>query len=264
MTIHPNFSQYKQLSQILTVCMALSFSIATHATTKTNENSTQQWQHIVEKAKGQRVFFNAWGGAENINDYIRWVAQQVNRDYGIELKHVKVSNTAEVVSRVLAEKTSAKTTDGSVDLIWINGENFRTMKERDLLADPWVHQLPNASLLDYDNKPSLSSDFQIDVNNQESPWGMAQLVFMYDSKLVQSPPRSSEELLSFAKQNPGRFSYPALPDFHGMTFIKQMLIEQMDDISLLSQPVSEIDFEQATAKLWQYLDQLHPQLWQGG
>ena len=29
------------------------------------------WKAVEETARGQTVYFNAWGGAQNINDYIR-------------------------------------------------------------------------------------------------------------------------------------------------------------------------------------------------
>ncbi len=32
------------------------------------------WQKVLESARGQDVFWNAWGGDESINAYIAWVA----------------------------------------------------------------------------------------------------------------------------------------------------------------------------------------------
>lgn len=226
--------------------------------------SADNWQDTVRKARGQTVYFNAWGGAENINDYIRWAGKQVKKKYGISIKHVKVSNTADAVSRVLAEKTSGKNQGGSVDLIWINGENFRKMKVNKLLLNPWTNRLPNYALLDLYQKPTLSNDFQIEVNNQEAPWGMAQLVFMYDSAKLSRPPKSMQELKNLIDKNPGRFTYPALPDFYGLTFVKQALVELINDKEVLSRPVEEDKFQEQTLKLWAFLDSLHKKLWQQG
>lgn len=66
------------------------------------------WSTIVEKAEGQTVYFNGWGGAEPINDYILWAADQVKERYGITVNHVKVTDIGEVVSRILAEKVVAE------------------------------------------------------------------------------------------------------------------------------------------------------------
>ncbi|MBT4630526.1 MAG: ABC transporter substrate-binding protein, partial [Deltaproteobacteria bacterium] len=87
------------------------------------------WEDIIQKAKGQTIYWNAWGGSEEINAYISWVGSRVKEDHEVTLKHVKIASTADAVSRVLAEKAAGRSSNGSVDLIWINGENFAKMKE---------------------------------------------------------------------------------------------------------------------------------------
>jgi ABC-type uncharacterized transport system YnjBCD substrate-binding protein len=44
---------------------------------------------------------------------------------------VKLDDTANAVAKVLAEKAAGKNEGGSVDLIWINGENFASMKRQE-------------------------------------------------------------------------------------------------------------------------------------
>ncbi len=222
------------------------------------------WQAITQAARGQTVYFNAWGGAPVINDYIRWAGEQVSERYGIELEHVRVADISEVVARVLAEKTAGREQQGRVDLMWINGDNFRAMKDNELLFGPWTHWQPNYQYVDLVGKPTVLFDFSTQVDNLESPWGMAQLVFQYDSARIEQPPRSMLALLDFAKQHPGRVTYPLPPAFHGTTFIKQALLELVEDRAPLYQPVQEADFAAVTAPLWQFLDQLHPLMWQQG
>ncbi len=96
----------------------------------------QDWQTILDDAKGETVYFHAWGGEPRINAYIQWAAREVERDYGVRVVHVKISDTASVVSQVLAEKSVGKATGGAVDLIWINGENFASMKTMVCLRRP--------------------------------------------------------------------------------------------------------------------------------
>lgn len=224
----------------------------------------KSWSDIVEKAKGQTVYFNGWGGSEAINDYVLWAAEEVKNKYGITVKHVKVTDIGDVVGRILAEKSVGRTEGGSVDLIWINGENFKAMKENGLLAGAYSQLLPHYQLVDTKNKPSTLYDFTVPVDNLEVPWGMAQLVFMYDSVKVSNPPKSMDELLVFAQENPGRFTYPAPPVFHGTTFLKQILLEKIVNQEVLAHPVSQKDFDQLTKPLWQYLDKLHPLMWRQG
>lgn len=220
------------------------------------------WDDVVAKARGQTVFWNAWAGDERINAYIAWAGDQVRARYGVTVQHVKVSDTAESVARVVAEKAAGRIEGGSVDLIWINGENFAAMKRHDLLFGPWTGDLPNYRYVDTENKITTTIDFTVPVDNLEAPWGMAQFVFMHDTADVESPPASVAGLLDWAKANPGRFAYPQPPSFIGTTFLKQVLIELAPDPDALLQPVA--DFDGVTAPLWAYLDALHPVLWRRG
>ena len=222
------------------------------------------WDDTVAAARGKTVYWNAWAGDPRINDYIGWVGEQVRERYGIDLRHVKVTDTADVVSRVLAEKAAGKDRGGSVDLVWVNGENFAAMKENRLLYGPFVDRLPNAKLIDTQGKPTTTVDFTIPTDGLESPWGMAQFVFTYDTEQVAKPPKSAAALLDWAKANPGRLTYPSPPDFIGSTFLKQMLAEVTPDPARLQKPADDSDFDTVTAPLWSYLDQLHPNLARGG
>ena len=67
---------------------------------------------------------NGWGGSERINAYIEWAAERIEADYGIKLKYVKSKDVTSIVSRILAEKPLV-VMNGSVDIIWLNGDNFR-------------------------------------------------------------------------------------------------------------------------------------------
>ena len=221
----------------------------------------KDWSEIEKQANGQTVYFNAWGGSQTINEYIQWAARQVQKKHNVRVIHVKATDISDVVSRILVEKAADKKTNGSVDLMWINGENFKAMKENKLLYGPFSQKLPYYQLVDLENKKTLLYDFTTPVDNMESPWGMAQLVFSYDSKQVKKHPKNMLDLLAFARENPGRFTYPSIPGFHGTTFIKQVLHELIHDPEVLNQPVIQSDFEKNTQPLWDFLDALHPFLW---
>ncbi len=221
------------------------------------------WDSHLLKARDQVVYFHAWGGSESINDYIQWAADRVKEDYGVTVKHVK--NVApNAVNQILSEKTAGKDDDGEVDLMWVNGENFANLKSNGLLYGAFTQDLPNYALVDTENKPTTLFDFTTPVDNLEAPWGMAQLVFMYDSSRIKQAPSSVIELLKTAQNNPGRFTYPAPPSFHGTTFVKQVLLELTDQKQALYEPVELADFDAITTPLWAYLDSLHPVMWQKG
>lgn len=220
------------------------------------------WQTVVDQSKGQTVYFHAWGGSQEINNYLRWVSNEVKQKYDITLKHVKVTDIAETTSRLIAEKAAGKNSAGSVDMVWINGENFKSMKNNALLYGPFVEKLPSWQFV---NKSlPVDSDFSEPTLGLEAPWGVGQLVFIHDSANLNNPPQSFAELLSYANAFPNRISYPRPPEFHGTSFLKALLIELTNNSPSLSNSVNDADFSLVTAPLWQYLDSFHQVAWRQG
>ena len=223
-----------------------------------------QWNDIVSKARGQVVDFNAWGGDEKINAFIDWVGGEVKRRYGITLRHVKLRDTAEAVTRVIAERAAGRNTQGTVDLIWLNGPNFLALKDQHLLFGPFTQTLPNMRYVDTTHVTSNVVDFTIPVDGYASPWRRAQIVFICDSRRVADPPHSMAELLMWAKRHPGRTTHPSVRNFLGATFLKQALVEFASDKHALKMPATDAAFAESTAPLWSWYDALRPLLWHRG
>lgn len=269
------------------LCVCITASLAALSTTTFANTMTSQvaeindsialqsrWKNIKERGKNQEVYFYAWGGDAQINAYIQWAAKQVKAMYNINLVHVKLSDTSEAVSRVLAEKSANNNSQGSVDLMWINGANFATMSEHSLLLKEWANKLPHFALTDPINNPAVNFDFGLPTNGMEAPWGQASLTFYYDSIAIDGSannkvPTTLNELLNWSIQNPGRFSYPKPPDFLGMSFLKYTLVvlHQQSDEKLkaqLNQPATAKNTAQVLNPLWVFLKKLQPTLWRGG
>jgi putative thiamine transport system substrate-binding protein len=223
----------------------------------------QEWDTVVDEARGQTVFFNAWGGDLAINRYIEWAALRMREEYGVELRHVRVTDIAESVTRIIAERTAGRSNGGSVDLLWINGENFAALKRAGLLYGPWAMQLPNASHIDWQGNPSTMIDGSLATDGFELPWGTAALTFFFDTERVSVAPRTADELLLWMQRHPGRFSYPQPPSFLGSAFLKQMLLALADDPVRMTMPVAD-DFDAVTAPLWRWLDKAHNSMWRSG
>ncbi|MEM7544689.1 MAG: ABC transporter substrate-binding protein [Pseudomonadota bacterium] len=225
---------------------------------------TDAWAKVTEAARGQTVYWNAWGGDARTNDFIRWVGEQTEARYGVSITHVKLTDTAEAVTRVIAERAAGQDADGAVDMIWINGANFLSMKELGLLHGPFVTDLPNARFVDLSPGAPASVDFTVPVEGFEAPWRLAKFVFSYDSATVPEPPRSMAALLGWAKDNPGRFTHAVPQNFMGASFLKQALIELTPAPAVLQSPVTDDNFGPATQPLWDWYDTLRPHLWRGG
>lgn len=223
-----------------------------------------EWDATLEAARGQTVYWNAWGGDARTNDFITWVGQETQRLYGVSVEQVKLTDTAEAVTRVISEKAAGRDTDGSVDMIWINGPNFAAMKEQGLLHGPFMADLPNARYVDLSPDAAASVDFTVPVEGYAAPWRLARFVFSHDSARVAEPPRSMAAFVEWAAANPGRMTHPAPANFMGATFLKQALIELVPDPDVFQSPVTEEAFAEVTAPLWAWYDALRPNLWRSG
>ncbi|MBV6656139.1 MAG: ABC transporter substrate-binding protein [Devosiaceae bacterium] len=228
-------------------------------------DSLADFDALTEAARGQSVFFHAWSGDPTINAYIEWAGDEIEARYGISVEHVRVTDTADVVGIVLAETAAGRDSGGSVDLVWINGENFITLKDAGLLYAPdgegWADRLPNWEVVDVAGNPSLTTDFTVPVEGLQAPWGTVQFSFYHDAELTEAVPANPEGLLEWAEANPGRFTYPQPPNFLGSTFLKLLLAYTVEDRAALAEPLDDADADAALEPLFSYLDALHPHLW---
>ena len=240
------------------------FGVIAGASLLATRAAAADWGAVTAAARGQTVYWHAWGGDPKINDFIAWVGGLAQARHGVTLEHVKLASTADAVARVLAERDAGQVTGGAVDLIWINGENFAAMKAQGLLHGPFAQTLPHWPLVDVAGKPAVVTDFTLPTDGYESPWAMAQLVFEYDTARLPVPPADLAGLAGFIAANPGRFTYPQPPDYLGVTFLKQVLYGVMADPAILQSPVDAARYDAATAPLWAFLDVIHPDLWRSG
>ncbi|WP_341937397.1 ABC transporter substrate-binding protein [Marinimicrobium sp. C2-29] len=221
------------------------------------------WSSVLEEARGDTVYFYAWGGSDSVNQYLRWADRELNRQYGVRLRHVKVSDIAEAVHRLRNDQAAGRAEGGAMDLLWINGENFHALKRDDLLEPELLTTIPNRENLLLDELPLLS-DFGVPVDGLEVPWGMGQFNLVAREGAFSSASITPEALLDFARDNPGRVSYPKPPDFIGTTFLKSLLQALTDNDERLYQPADDEAVAALLPALWDYLDQLHPRLWEEG
>jgi len=243
----------------LTLVMAPANADETGKSVATVDENSSQWQQTLNAAKGQSVYFYAWGGSKAVNEYLRWATREIAQQYGIRLIHVKVTDPSEPVSRLKAEngRTSA------IDLMWVNGENFAYLKQRGFLLGNLWSAIPNAAFLAVDSLP-ITFDFGESMDGFEVPWGIGQFNLIAESGVFQTPQVSAQSLLDIAKKHPKTVTYPRPPEFHGTTFLKQLLVDLTDTDTRLYQLATEQAQEELLPVLWQYIDQLHPHLWQQG
>lgn len=255
----------KLLALLLAFTLLFSFNGCGQKQSGTQELdlSSAEWDEIVEAARGTTVTFYGWGGDENRNNWLNTtVADYVKEHYDITLEVVGM-DINDILSKLSGEKQAGSET-GSIDMIWINGENFYSAKDNGLLYGPFTGQLPNMEAYIDLEDPETLNDFCMPIEGYEAPYAKAQMVFFNDSAVTPEAPASAEELLEFCKKYPGKVTYPALPDFTGSAFVRNIIYElcgweQFQDM--------EADYDTVKAAIepaLDYLRELNPYLWNEG
>ena len=269
--IHPGrlLSRPAELRRLALLIVALAAVAVgcSRGESATDPTSTPgDWEAVLDTARGQTLDLYMWGGSSEINRFVdRTYGPILEQEFGITLNRVPVADTVDAVNKVLAELQAGRNEGGSVDLIWINGENFYTLRQANALVGDWSLQIPNARFVDWDSA-AVNRDFGLAVDGSESPWGSAQFQFVYDSARIDedSLPRSYIELGEWIAAHPGRFTYPAPPAFHGTRFIKQAFYELTGGVEPWLGSLDETAFAESSAGLWDYLTDINPDLWRSG
>jgi len=215
-----------------------------------------------EQPKSTTVTLYGWGGDVRVNEWIdKQLTPYVKEKYGVDVTRVPM-NIDEILNKLTNEKSS--NAEGSIDVIWINGENFYYAKQHDLLYGPFTDKLENAKKYIDLAGPEASTDFGYPTEGYESPWGKAQFVFVHDKALLQSPPKNAAELKEFVMINPGKFTYPEAPDFVGSAFIRTVIYDLVGYDKLKDMPADYETVKAAIQPAMDYLNQIKPYLWKEG
>ena len=222
---------------------------------------TMPFDQVVETARGSEVRWYMYGGWAHVNNWVdTYVAGEMKKRYNIKLTRVPM-DAGVFVNKLLNEKAAGKSR-GNIDLLWINGENFKNSKEAGLLFGPFAGRLPNVR--DYVDPASVTHDFGYPVQGYEAAYGRAQFVFEYDSTRVDPPPADLAALKAWIKANPGRFTYPQPPDFTGSAFIRQVFYAVTGGHEQYMDGWDPDLFAQNAPLLWKWLNAAEPYLWQEG
>lgn len=238
--------------------------MADDMTDDVDEPTMTFWEDTLIQARGQEVNFYMWGGSDLINNWVTgYVAQSVKEQYDITLNLVPITDATEYINKVLGEKQAGQDENGTVDLVWVNGENFRTMRQGELLYGYWTGELPNMAYVNTAD-PSVANDFGFPVDEHESPYGKAQFVMIYDSARIAEPPQTIGALVEWIKANPGLFTYPAPPDFTGSAFVRHVCYEAVGSYEKLLGEFDQAVFDAELPACWELLNEIESFLWREG
>lgn len=220
------------------------------------------WEETVSSCRGTTVNLYGWGGSEVINKWLDTeVATVMKTKYGIELNRVPM-NIDEILAKLVSEKQIEA--EGTIDVVWLNGENFYTAKTNDLLFGPFTNKLPNfTAFVDGDN-PDNAMDFGFPTDGYESPYGKAQFVLIGNPEMLGGMPTDHVQLLEMAKANPGKLTYPAPPDFTGSAFVRNVIYDTVGYEPFTTVSTDKEAVRQLIQPAMDYLAELKPYLWREG
>lgn len=235
------------------------------------------WDEVVERAAAEgKVEFYHWGGSEALNSWMEVSARPDIEQHGIRL-NLRRSDTRDVVDLVLADMAAGRGPgEGTVDMVWINGENFRTLKDSGGLFGPFAALLPEARYFALDPDDPAASvnlyDFGTPTDLMEMPWAAFQFTFRIDSERItpEDAPRTFSDLERWMRANPGRFTYVAPPHYIGTTFVQTLMYEKNPDGTryepFLREPadLGREEFTRLVRPAFEYLRRMEPFLLGGG
>lgn len=227
------------------------------------ELKTKSWQEVREVSDGTEVYFYGWGGSQQINDWLdNVVAPTLKMEHNITLKRVPM-NIDEVLNKLVGEKQAEA--EGTIDMVWINGENFFTAKENNLMAGSFTSSLPNYQSYVNQESRDVLFDFGYKVDGMEAPYGKAQFVMVMDSAFNKDYPKNPEALKAWVQANPGKFTYPAPPDFTGSAFVRNLAYEILGEETVLkAENLEKEEAKEVFAPVMAYLNEIKPYLWNEG
>lgn len=236
----------------------------TGETKKETMGSVTDFSDALKKGQGETVTFYGYGGDEKANAWFdEIIIPAMKEKYEITAKRVPME-IDQILNKLLTEK-EAGSKSGEIDVIWLNGENFYTAKQAQLLYGPITKKIDNfEKLMDVDGTNS-NYDFGIKIDGYEVPYGSAQLVFAGDTqRFATGFPTSAQALLEYAKANPGKITYTAPPEFTGSAFVRNIICDIIGYDALEKAPADKSELYKVVKPALDYFNELKPYLWQKG
>lgn len=257
------------LSAIFALMMvfALSACGASNSSSSNDSVDYSDWDAVLEAAKGQTVSWYGYGGSQPRNKWIEEVLTPALKEkYDITLDLVGM-DINDVLTQLSGEK-SAGAKEGTIDFIWINGENFYSAKENGYLWGPFTDYLPNFKDYIDANSSEVQYDFGSPTEGYEAPYGKAQMQMWVNSAVVSNPPTTIEEFTRFCQENPGKVTYPQPGDFTGTAFISCLIAgvigdDEFEKLAQMNNPTVD-EVKAIIEPGLEYLRSLNPYLWNQG
>jgi len=218
------------------------------------------WDDVIAQASGQTLNFWQWAGDDIINAWTtNYVIQQLKTLYNIStVMHDNGPDDNLFKSTVQAEVGHAS---GSVDLMWINGLNYKTLREQNLLYRGWISKIPNSAFYNLTD-PSIAFDFGYPAD-AEFPYNVAQVVMIYDQTRVPAPPLTIPDFVTWIKAHPGRWTYAApSTDYTGSVMMRSFFYVYSGPYTDYGSSYNADLYNSRVQDTWNVLNEIAPYLYQ--
>lgn len=253
----------KIIAVVITLSLVFLVGCSSNNSHQSSDVLSKGYEEIESSAKGSTVNFYGWGGNEVFNKWFdTYVIPNMKEKYEINVKRVGMDIDT-IMNKLISEK-QVKNTKGNIDVIWVNGENFKVAKDNKLLFGPFSDKIENYEKYVDTKSKDITTDFGTPVDNMESPWGKASFTVMKNSDKVNTTIVDTKTLKAAIVNNPGKFTYPAPPDFTGSAFVRNVIYDIVGYEKIANLPEDEEKVKEAIKPAIDYLNEIKPYLWNEG
>lgn len=253
----------KIIALVMTLSLIFMVGCSSNSAKKTEDILNKDQKEIEKLAKGSTVNFYGWGGNEVLNKWFdTYVIPNMKEKYDISVKRVGMDIDT-IMNKLLSEK-KLQNDNGNIDVFWLNGENFKSAKDNDLLFGPFTSKIENYEKYVDTKSKDITTDFGTPVDNMESPWGKATFTVFKNGEKVENQITDTKSLKEAIMKNPGKFTYPAPPDFTGSAFVRNIIYDTVGYEKVANLPEDEKQVKEAIQPAINYLNEIKPYLWNKG
>lgn len=226
------------------------------------------WDSVLEAAKGCTVNYHQSGSSADMNNWLNTDVKEAVESFGITWNYVPATGTVDVVNLVSSEMAAGKTEDGSVDFMWINGENFFSLKDHGYLYGPFLEALPNLKYCD-PNNPNLTTDCGVAIEGMEAPFQATYGAFWANMANIKKDelPTDPDGFKKLVMDHPGRFAY-AEPGNSNGTYFMGTMIEGICGKEIWTrinkEAIPHDELKEIMQPVIEYMRELNPYLWSEG
>ena len=253
----------KIIALVMTLSLIFMVGCSSNSAKETDDILNKDQKEIEKLAKGSTVSFYGWGGNEVLNKWFdTYVIPNMKEKYDISVKRVGMDIDT-IMNKLLSEK-KLQNDNGNIDVFWLNGENFKSAKDNDLLFGPFTSKIENYEKYVDTKSKDITTDFGTPVDNMESPWGKATFTVFKNREKVENQITDTKSLKEAIMKNPGKFTYPAPPDFTGSAFVRNIIYDTVGYEKVANLPEDEKQVKEAIQPAINYLNEIKPYLWNKG